>query len=109
MSLLLVPSDNEVRATGLEIDAHTLVVRLSVGRVFGLPTRTFPKLAAATPKERATWRFIGQGEGIHWPLLDDDISVERIVRPSAPVYVDLGSPSESDFDLSAFNSYERVA
>ncbi|MGH2602304.1 MAG: DUF2442 domain-containing protein, partial [Dehalococcoidia bacterium] len=45
----------------------------------------------ATPEERAEWRLIGRGQGIHWPQLDEDISVEGLLagRPSGETQASL--------------------
>jgi len=50
-----------------------------------VPLVWFPRLAHGTPAERANWRLIGGGVGIHWPDLDEDISVENLLagKPSA--------------------------
>jgi len=49
-----------------------------------VPLAWYPRLLHGTPAERDRWRLIGRGEGIHWPELDDDISVEGLLagRPS---------------------------
>lgn len=64
-------------------------VDLSDGRAMTIPLAWFPRLFHATPAERANWRWIGRGIGIHWPELDcdvfvADIAVEDLVlgRPS---------------------------
>lgn len=44
-----------------------------------VPVARYPRLAHGTPSERADWRLIGRGEGIHWPKLDEDISVEGLL------------------------------
>jgi hypothetical protein len=44
-----------------------------------VPLAWFPRLAHGTPAERANWRLIGGGVGIHWPDLDEDISVESLL------------------------------
>lgn len=51
---------------------------------FPLPLAWFPRLVHGTPQERAHWRLIGDGRGIHWPDLDEDISVENLLagKPS---------------------------
>jgi hypothetical protein len=58
---------------------ESLQVELADGRSISVPLSWYPRLAHATPKERAKWRLIGEGEGIHWPELDEDISVENLV------------------------------
>ena len=59
-------------------------VDLSDGRTITIPLAWFPRLFHGTPSERGHWRFIASGIGIHWPELDEDISVEGLVfgRPS---------------------------
>jgi hypothetical protein len=61
-----------------------LSVDLSDGRTVSVPLAWFPRLLHGTPKERKNWRLIGDGEGIHWPDLDEDISVENLIfgKPS---------------------------
>ena len=68
----------------VRVTADALSVELSDGRTITAPLAWFPRLLHGTVKERNHWRFIGRGEGIHWPDLDEDISVEGLV---------LGKPS----------------
>jgi Protein of unknown function (DUF2442) len=58
---------------------EALAVDLADGRTITVPLVWFPRLAHATPVERAKWRLIGNGAGIHWPDLDEDISVEGLL------------------------------
>jgi hypothetical protein len=60
-------------------DDATLTVTLADGRTIATPLEWYPRLAYGTPSERADWRLIGDGEGIRWPQLDEDISVEGLV------------------------------
>jgi hypothetical protein len=71
-------------ATNVMVTDDTLTVDLSDGRTISVPLVWYPRLAHGTEAERASWRLIGRGEGIHWPQLDDDISVEGLIagRPS---------------------------
>jgi hypothetical protein len=71
-------------ATNVIVTDDTLTVDLSDGRTISVPLAWYPRLAHGTPDERAKWRLIGRGEGIHWPELDDDISVEGLIagKPS---------------------------
>ena len=64
-----------VRASDLIITEDELIVTLTDGRKISVPLAWFPKLLHATEKERNQWRWIGEGQGIHWPLLDEDLSV----------------------------------
>jgi hypothetical protein len=71
-------------ATGVSVRDEMLVVELSDGRVLAVPLLWYPRLWHGTTEERAHWRLIGRGEGIHWPELDEDLSVEGLLagRPS---------------------------
>lgn len=57
----------------------SLIVDLDDGRTISVPLAWFPRLLHGTAEERNNWRLIGKGEGIHWPDLDEDISVEGII------------------------------
>ena len=65
-------------------DDDTLSVDLSDGRSIAAPLAWYPRLWHGTPDERSRWRLIGSGQGIHWPDLDEDISLEGLI---------LGKPS----------------
>jgi hypothetical protein len=65
----------DVRVT----DDHILVV-LADGRELAAPLAWSPRLADATPEQRRNWRLIGRGHGIHWPDIDEDISVASLLR-----------------------------
>jgi hypothetical protein len=56
-----------------------LTVDLSDGRTISVPLAWYPRLVHGTPDERVTWQLIGRGGGIHWPQLDEDISVEGLI------------------------------
>jgi hypothetical protein len=71
-------------AVGVEVSDEELTVSLSDGRVVRVPLSWYPRLSNALPQHRASWQFIGGGHGIHWPELDEDISVENVL---------LGQPS----------------
>lgn len=66
------------------IDDTTLRVRLDDGRELSVPLAWFPRLAEATPEARAHWRWIGAGVGIHWPDLDEDISIRGLLMGGSP-------------------------
>jgi hypothetical protein len=63
----------------VEVSEHTLTVHLSDGRSIAVPVDWYPRLAEGTSKERAHWGLVGGGSGIHWPDLDEDISVEALL------------------------------
>jgi len=58
---------------------ETLIVDLEDGRQIAVPLAWFPRLTAAGERERLNWELIGRGVGIHWPDLDEDISVENLL------------------------------
>jgi hypothetical protein len=69
-----------VLATGIRFDVDRMYVQLSDGREIAVPLEWFPGLRNATDKQRNNWRLIGKGVGIHWNDLDEDISVEGLLR-----------------------------
>lgn len=71
-------------ARNVVVTDESLTVDLEDGRTISVPVAWYPRLLHATPAERNNWRLIGKGEGIHWPDLDEDISVENVM---------LGKPS----------------
>ena len=83
MTSFVVESANRL-AIAVTVDAVSLSVDLSDGRSIAVPTAWFPRLAHGTDSERANWRLIAGGEGIHWPDLDEDIAVAALLagRPS---------------------------
>ncbi len=62
-------------ASSVRVDDTMLRVQLVDGRELSVPIAWYPKLANATPEQRANLRLIGRGVGIHWPDLDEDLSV----------------------------------
>ncbi|MCA9246329.1 MAG: DUF2442 domain-containing protein [Planctomycetales bacterium] len=77
-------TDSTAFAKTVAVDADTLSVELTDGRTISVPVAWFPRLSHATPKELATWRLIGGGRGVHWPDLDEDVSIENLLtgKPS---------------------------
>src|SRR5215472_7752672 len=75
----------EALATQVEISDDTLSVELADGRTIAAPLAWYPRLAHASAEERGSWRLLGGGRGIHWPALDEDISVANLLagQPSA--------------------------
>ena len=74
-----IPEAEEVTLT-----EDTLQVELSDGRSISVPLAWYPRLVHAGQEESNRWQLIGGGQGIHWPDLDEDISVEGLIagRPS---------------------------
>ncbi len=69
----------EARAQNVAVTDDTLAVDLSDGRTISVPLAWYPRLVYATPEERNNWRFIGDKEGMHWPDLDEDVSVANLL------------------------------
>ena len=63
----------------VDVTDEAIRVDLSDARTISVPTAWYPRLASATTAERAHWRLIGGGEGIHWDDLDEDVSVEGLL------------------------------
>lgn len=63
----------------VEISEDRLTAHLTDGRVVSVPLAWYPRLVHATQAERDNWRLIGTGEGIHWPDLDEDVSVDNLI------------------------------
>jgi hypothetical protein len=65
------------------VDVHCtddeIVVTLVDGRRVSAPLEWFPRLLRATPEQRKNWSLIGRGVGIHWPEVDEDISVRSLL------------------------------
>ncbi len=79
----LVIDSKASRATAVRLTGDTLAVELADGRTVSVPLAWYPRLMQGSPAERAHHRLIGEGEGIHWPDLDEDISVENILSGRA--------------------------
>ncbi len=69
----------EARAANAHVTDDTLQVRLVDGRELGVPLTWFPLLLAATPTQRANCELIGGGIGMHWPDIDEDLSVAGLL------------------------------
>jgi hypothetical protein len=69
------------RAVAVTFQDGELAVRLEDGRTIIVPLEWFPKLRDATPAQLGTYRLVGQGIGIHWPDLDEDLSVRGLLLP----------------------------
>lgn len=77
MSTLL--TERDAFAESVRFTEDSLVVSLDDGRTLSVPLAWFPRLLHGANSEREHFEFIGGGEGIHWPDLDEDISVEGLL------------------------------
>ena len=93
------PATEAAAAKHVKVTEHALVVELRDGRSVSVPIDWYPRLAEGRPSERRRWELIGPGIGIHWPDLDEDISVEGLL---------LGLPSgESAASLERWRATRR--
>lgn len=78
--------------TDVEVGDDSLTAQLSDGRTVTAPLAWYPRLLNGTEGERRNWRLIGGGEGVHWPDLDEDISVMNLTlgQPSGESQRSLG-------------------
>ena len=74
----------DLRVLRVYVTEDTLTADLQDGRSIAVPLAWYPRLMHALPKERQNWRLSGNGFGINWPDLDEDVSIENLI---------LGQPS----------------
>lgn len=80
----------EARIKGISINEDTITACLVDGRVISVPLAWSWRLSEASPAQRANYEIIGDGEGVHWPAIDEDISAEGMLhgvpapRPKKP-------------------------
>jgi hypothetical protein len=74
----------KVDATAVDVTVtdERLTVVLADGRELSAPLAWFPRVLEATDAQRREWRFIGRGQGIHWPEIDEDVSIASLLRPA---------------------------
>jgi Protein of unknown function (DUF2442) len=68
------------RVSDVIVSDTTLTVTLRDGRKVSAPLEWFPRLKAAAPADRCVWELAGAGHGIHWPRIDEDLSVEGLLQ-----------------------------
>ena len=92
----MVTSIGEItaRAVDLQMTDDELIVLLSDGRRISAPLVWFPRLLNATKDQRDRWELLGDGEGIHWPAVDEDLSVAGLLRGTP-------APGSLDWESSA--------
>ena len=70
----------KARAKNVSFTDDALVVELIDGRTLSVPLEWYPRLRDATPEQRARWELIGDGVGVHWPEVDEDLGVAGLLR-----------------------------
>jgi hypothetical protein len=91
---------NGPRATRIEFDESSFEVFLKDGRSLRVPLSWFPRLERASAKQRQNYEWLGKGIAIHWPEIDEDISVEGLIAgnkaPRSKVYLTGKWPKEME-------------
>jgi hypothetical protein len=90
-----------ISATRLDFDELMMWVDLSDGRKLGVPLAYFPRLLRATPEQRLQYEMSGNGTGLHWEALDEDISVEALLMGIGDQTRGLRWPPESCWAIRA--------
>ncbi len=96
-----------VRGMDVSVTEDILSVRLEDGRNISVPLVWFPRLVDATEAQRRNWKLIGRGIGIHWPDLDEDISVDSLLATRGEdllAYTDRPTPPTTDVQSGIANS-----
>ena len=70
----------EARAEHVQVEADALVIELADGRTLAVPLSWYPRLLHGSRSEQGNWRLVGGGTGIHWPELEEDISVRGLLE-----------------------------
>jgi hypothetical protein len=72
-------TERDVLAETVRFSEDSMTVHLDDGRALSVPLAWYPRLFHGTPQERQNFELIGDGEGIHWPELNEDVSVEGLL------------------------------
>jgi Protein of unknown function (DUF2442) len=75
-----IVESSEPRIREIKVTSDTIIAYLVDGRVLSVPLAWSWRLSEATPRQRARFRLIGDGQGVHWPDIDEDISVEGMLH-----------------------------
>jgi hypothetical protein len=96
---MLTSAENE-RIMEVRVTDDELVVAFVDGRTLTVPLVFYPRLFHATPEQRSEWRLIGDGDGVHWPQIDEDLSAAGLLRGvSAPAHRELSQPEGSGLQV----------
>jgi hypothetical protein len=75
---------------------HAITAHLTDGRVISVPLAWSWRLSEATPAERANWQLVGDGLGVHWPDVDEDICAEGMLRGGPACRPRTGGPARGE-------------
>jgi hypothetical protein len=73
-------TSSDPRSKDVQVSEDEIIAQLTDGRVISVPLAWSWRLSEATPKQRANLRLTGFGQGVHWPDVDEDISVEGMLH-----------------------------
>ncbi len=95
----------EVRIQEVRTTDDELLVAFVDGRTLSVPLVWYPRLFCASPEQRSEWRLIGDGDGVHWPQIDEDLSAAGLLRGvTTPAVRDLspleGSSAQGGHDIA---------
>lgn len=93
MSISAWKPDHRIRT--VSFDADHLIVALLDGRTVSAPLARYPRLQEASLPQLAAWEIIGGGHGIHWPQLDEDLSIEGLLA-GCPAPARCGTPENTE-------------
>jgi hypothetical protein len=88
-------ASNDPRIQDVRVSPDEIIARLADGRVISVPLAWSWRLSEATPKQRENFRLIGSGQGVHWPDVDEDISVEGMLH-GVPAHRPRSRPGDTD-------------
>lgn len=80
-----IVASSEPVVQDVQVTDDEIIAKLADGRVISVPIAWSWRLYEATPAERANWRLIGTGQGVHWPDIDEDLSAEGLLH-GVPAY-----------------------
>lgn len=72
-----------LRLTAVTFESDALVAQFTNGSRVKVDVKRYPRLSQATPAQRKKWRLVGGGLGVHWPAIDEDLSVENLLFAGA--------------------------
>jgi hypothetical protein len=104
MSFSTPTAKADIRVRDVAFTEYELAVALMDGRTIMVPLVWYPRLANATPTQRANWETASAGYGIHWPDIDEDLSTEGLLLgiPAPAGSGDWHAPKQRA-DIRAFN------
>jgi hypothetical protein len=91
----------EVKIKHITVTKNAITAQLMDGRTISVPLAWSWRLSEATPKQRSNWQIVGDGHGVHWPDIDEDISAEGLLygipapRPQTPAKLRLKSEKKT--------------